>query len=174
MAISITIEGDPQKTARQLGALRRLIVPLTQREMRASAQRAVVELKKTTPRSDGDGSLGGGGHVADGWRLIQTQDRRGFSVQVVNADPRWSEPLGNTTLGEILEFGTAPHVIRPKESGGVLAFGTLDGMVFTKEVNHPGTPAFGMVAKANEGLVLRQPLVLAAVSRAVNAVLRRA
>lgn len=174
MALSLTIEGDPQKPARQLAALRRRVVPITQRAMLASARRAAAELKKTTPRSDGDGTGAGGGHVADGWTTIQRISRQGTSVEVVNTDPRWSEPLGNTTLGEILEFGTAPHIIRPKNPDGVLAFGTLEGMVFTKEVEHPGTPAFGMVAKAQESLVLRQPSVLGAISKAITNILRSA
>jgi len=35
--------------------------------------------------------------------------------------------------------GTKPHVIRPKNPGGVLAFMVGGNMVFTRKVNHPGT-----------------------------------
>lgn len=57
--------------------------------------------------------------------------------------------LDNGLTGEVaasaeyapdVEFGTKPHVIRAKP-GGVLAFKVGGKMVFTKEVNHPGTAA---------------------------------
>lgn len=42
--------------------------------------------------------------------------------------------------GDDVEYGTQPHVIRPKTPGGVLAFpGAGGGTVFAKSVNHPGT-----------------------------------
>ena len=66
--------------------------------------------------------------------------------------------------GVYVEFGTAPHQIRPKSSTGSLRF-TINGrVIYAKVVNHPGTrpqpfvlPAFeawvdslgGMVAEAN-------------------------
>ena len=35
--------------------------------------------------------------------------------------------------------GTRPHIIRPKEQGGVLAFRKGSRMIVTREVRHPGT-----------------------------------
>lgn len=37
--------------------------------------------------------------------------------------------------------GTAPHVIRPKNAGGVLVFEIGGQTIYTKLVNHPGTKA---------------------------------
>jgi HK97 gp10 family phage protein len=38
-----------------------------------------------------------------------------------------------------VEFGTGPHVIRPKKPGGVLKFKVGGTWVYAKKVNHPGT-----------------------------------
>lgn len=46
-----------------------------------------------------------------------------------------------------VEYGTVPHVIRPKNSR-VLAFQGDSGMVFVKQVNHPGTNAQPMLSPA--------------------------
>lgn len=46
-----------------------------------------------------------------------------------------------------VEFGTGPHIIRPKE-GGTLAFEVGGETVFAKEVKHPGTPPNGALRKA--------------------------
>lgn len=49
--------------------------------------------------------------------------------------------ISDVDYAVFVEFGTSPHVITPKEPGGVLVF-TVDGQtVFTDEVHHPGTPA---------------------------------
>lgn len=46
-----------------------------------------------------------------------------------------------------VENGTSPHVIRPKKSK-YLVFEGSDGMVFTKQVNHPGMKAQPMLMPA--------------------------
>lgn len=43
--------------------------------------------------------------------------------------------------GPYVEYGTGPHVIRPKKPGGTLRFKINGDWVFAKEVNHPGTRA---------------------------------
>lgn len=40
--------------------------------------------------------------------------------------------------GEFIEFGTAPHIIKPKNKKA-LKFKSGDNQVFAKEVHHPGT-----------------------------------
>lgn len=56
----------------------------------------------------------------------------------------------NTPYAGFVEFGTKPHVIRPKRPDGVLVF-TINGTkVFTKKVNHPGTKAQPYVVPAFE------------------------
>mgnify|MGYP001434200364 CR=1 FL=1 len=47
-----------------------------------------------------------------------------------------------------VEFDTKPHVIKPKNPDGVLAFRVGGKMVFAKSVNHPGTKAQPFVRPA--------------------------
>lgn len=66
-----------------------------------------------------------------------------------------------------MEFGTEPHVIRPRDPDGVLAFkwpdappkvrkqyenadGSWDGWVYFKKVNHPGSPAIGFTRRGRD------------------------
>lgn len=44
-----------------------------------------------------------------------------------------------TAYGLYVEMGTDPHDIRPKQSGGVLAFQVAGETVFARSVRHPGT-----------------------------------
>lgn len=46
-----------------------------------------------------------------------------------------------------VEYGTSPHTIRPKNSR-LLVFEGDNGMVFTRQVNHPGTKAQPMLSPA--------------------------
>jgi HK97 gp10 family phage protein len=55
--------------------------------------------------------------------------------------------------GGYVEFGTKPHVIRPKTPGGVLVFKMNGTTVFAKKVNHPGTKAQPFVRPAFEAWV---------------------
>ena len=55
--------------------------------------------------------------------------------------------------GGYVEFGTKPHVIRPRNPGGVLVF-KMNGMtVYAKKVNHPATQAQPYVRPAFEAWV---------------------
>jgi HK97 gp10 family phage protein len=59
----------------------------------------------------------------------------------------------HTDYAGFVEFGTKPHVIRPKKPGGVLVF-TVGGVkVFTRKVNHPGTHAQPYVRPAFQAWV---------------------
>jgi HK97 gp10 family phage protein len=55
--------------------------------------------------------------------------------------------------GGYVEFGTKPHVIRPKNPSGVLVFKINGQKVFAKKVNHPGTQAQPYVRPAFEAWV---------------------
>lgn len=59
----------------------------------------------------------------------------------VDADQLGGEVGPTVDYGAAVEYGAAPHVIRPKNPGGRLVFMGSDGqLVFATEVNHPGTP----------------------------------
>lgn len=56
----------------------------------------------------------------------------------IDADGMGGEVGPTVDYGAHVEYGTDPHIIRA-HGGGVLAFPGAGGMVFTKEVHHPGT-----------------------------------
>ena len=58
----------------------------------------------------------------------------------------------DTPYAEYVEFGTAPHVIKPKKSN-VLAFQAGGRTVIVRSVNHPGTKAQPFVRPAFEAWV---------------------
>jgi hypothetical protein len=53
----------------------------------------------------------------------------------------------NAPYAAAVEYGTAPHEIRPV-NGGVLAFEVAGKMVFTLLVHHPGTKANPFMKRA--------------------------
>lgn len=54
----------------------------------------------------------------------------------------------NVEYAGYVEFGTEPHVIKPKTAGGVLAFRVGGKLVFARKVNHPGTQAQPFIVPA--------------------------
>lgn len=60
-----------------------------------------------------------------------TNDGR-FSVMEAEIGP-------TVDYGDDVEYGTGPHIIRPKTPGGMLAFQVGGQTVFARQVNHPGT-----------------------------------
>jgi HK97 gp10 family phage protein len=61
--------------------------------------------------------------------------------------------LNQAPYAGYVEFGTKPHVIRPKKPGGVLVFTVGGTKVFAKKVNHPGTKPQPYVAPAFQAWV---------------------
>lgn len=55
--------------------------------------------------------------------------------------------------------GTRPHIIRPKNPGGVLHFYWNGREVFVKSVNHPGTRARPFLRNAGIAVAQRDPRV---------------
>ncbi len=50
--------------------------------------------------------------------------------------------------------GTKPHVIRPKNAGGVLVFEVNGQTIYTKLVNHPGTNAQPFITQGIDDSIL--------------------
>lgn len=57
----------------------------------------------------------------------------------VDPDGMGGEVGPTADYGDDVEYGTQPHIIRPKTPAGVLAFLAGGGTVFAREVHHPGT-----------------------------------
>lgn len=156
----------PAKYAHGLRTMTTRVVREVFAGTQVAAKQVEADLKVTTPRSNEGNQLfdlvdqafgSSADHVADGWttRVVAANPTR-LAVEVYNGNPRFYEPLkagsGTTTLGEILEYGSAPHTIEPKNPGGLLVFfwPVVGHVVRFKKVNHPGTRAYGMMAHAAE------------------------
>lgn len=174
-------------TGAQLINMGDAIVEAVRRGLRNNAALTAARLRETTPRSTGaaqaiGADADGGDHVADGWRSREVGQVPGeggaagvdYAVEVFNANPRFDAPIktkagGTTSLGTILEFGSRPHTIRAKP-GGVLAFywPAIGDVVFTREVQHPGTRPYGFMAAATEEATVRAEALLAAAQRLIQ------
>jgi len=125
-------------------------------------------LRMNTPRSEGAGSQKGE-HIADGWELHtiggNPGSARGLLMVIYNrfvtnvagkilarARLKVQSEAQDYTLMHILEYGSRPHPI-PRErdmgKGIVLRFTGQNGaVVFTRQVDHPGTQPVGMIRAA--------------------------
>ena len=112
------------------------------------ATAAVKRLKERTPRSSEDHA-----HIADGWTFRRVDTPGVVTFEVVNTDPRATEPMTladgrvtDYTLLEILEYGSDPHDIVPVNAEFLAFMGGGGDMVYTKHVDHPGTRPYAMVS----------------------------
>jgi hypothetical protein len=85
-----------------------------------------------------------------GERVVKTGDtQKSWTIHIFKNDITgviWGiSPDGKEDIMTFLEFGTKPHIIRPKDPAGVLVFETDDGTIFAKIVHHPGTKPLGIV-----------------------------
>lgn len=156
---------SPARYGKNLQAMARRMTLVSFEGMQDTAAAVETDLKRTTPRSQTDvedlvGQAFGESsrdHVADGWtRQTDVATRERLEITVYNKNPRFNDPIkagsGTTTLGEILEYGSRPHVIEPKNPGGFLVFywPVVGHIVRFKKVNHPGTRPYGMMISAVE------------------------
>ena len=56
----------------------------------------------------------------------------------------------HSPIADVIEFGSRPHIIRPRDSKFLFWFGAKHPV---KEVNHPGTPSFRVLGDAVENAV---------------------
>lgn len=83
------------------------------------------------------------------------QDRTGNLTRSIYAEPVSGSYAGrdlsvavgaNANYGAAIELGAKPHIIRARK--GLLRFGTVSGLVFTKAVNHPGNKPYRFLHEA--------------------------
>ena len=93
------------------------------------------------------------GTAKKSWRvgeLVVERDGEHITMDVYSIDP----------LIELIEFPTQPHLIVPKNAGGVLAFTVNGKTVFATLVHHPGTRgAFMLTTAIREGEVEMQRIM---------------
>lgn len=72
---------------------------------------------------------------------VDTGELRSATTVDMSATPTTItlEAAADTPYAQFVASGTRPHVIRPRNSGGVLRFTVAGRVVFATEVNHPGT-----------------------------------
>lgn len=93
-----------------------------------------------TEQAKGTGLRRGHGRLFDGTQTQARWGARGVTVSTKNAVP----------YAPYLEFGTRPHVIRPKSPGGLLRFfwGKAGKWVALRKVNHPGNRTYNFLRRA--------------------------
>jgi len=164
MPARVTVKGI-SGIKNQLNAAKREIIDAANQGMLRIAEKTVDTLKETTPRSDRSVDQ----HTADLWELkvVSGEGGKGRGGFLAVVDHPFNEPGatqtetietgasrtrivndGDFNLLEGLEYGTTAHKILPREAEQ-LVFRAADGaLVFTGEVDHPGTAPVGMVRQA--------------------------
>jgi hypothetical protein len=73
---------------------------------------------------------------------------RSIKSQFLDGDGAFTGKLeSNSSVAGIMEFGSRPHIIRPKDNKLLFWPGAKHPV---KEVKHPGTPAFRDLGEATE------------------------
>jgi hypothetical protein len=105
------------------------------------------------------------------------ETRKSWTLHIHQNDAngvRWTiSPDGREEIVGYLEFGTKPHIIRPKDPGGVLVFEVDGETVFTKIVHHPGIKALGIVRLTKHELKQEARSLTTQMHRAIRAVSHR-
>ena len=156
--ITTNIQEVIKKTKRLKRISEKYVVQL---ERAMDKAKSVVESR--TPRSTGTGSQKGK-HLADGWTLLKVGGGKWGSGNAIfslfnrfthNADgkPRGAAllPGKEYTLLEVLEYGSPPHVITPRNKT-ILRWEVDGSVVWAKRVMHPGTRPYAMIRVARERL----------------------
>lgn len=96
-------------------------------EVRAAAPRAV---KRTLFAIEGDAKI---------FAPVDTGNLMNSISTDVDADGLGGEVGPTVNYGADIEYGTQPHIIRPKVANVLAFLAAGGGMVFAREVHHPGT-----------------------------------
>ena len=101
---------------------------------------------------------------AKAYAAVDTGNLKGSITTVIAGDGMSAEVTANADYAAHVEYGTRPHVIRPRNAS-MLAFKVGGVTVFAKEVDHPGTAAQPFMTPAAEEV---RPSFVAAVKQAVE------
>lgn len=163
-----------EKTLRGLDRIDRNVALAVTHGMQSAGTRIAATVQRHTPERSGETRakwyLVPPVSVAPGV-IVSKVDHPWNEYGAVHADTRRVVNDGRHNLLATLERGSAPHVIRARNADMLAFIGSwTGGMIFRKSVNHPGTPAFGMVAKT---VAVEQKRTPATVRGRVETVLRR-
>lgn len=135
MRISLKLSKSAQgalSRLRLLGSRGILSLPEIRDLLNTIGKNALDAARKSSP----------GKKFPSGWELITKTTSKKFSLSLVNTVISGSSPLMS-----YLEYGTRPHLIRPKNKRA-LFFTVQSNQIFAKLVRHPGTRPYGMIAAA--------------------------
>jgi hypothetical protein len=123
---------DLQKLAEDFGKASTNIGPAMNQFMDDAAAKILEQMRSTVPVRSGN--------LKNHLKITKSVDQ-------------WVIGPDGVDYAVFVEYGTRAHVIRPRKPGGVLAFQTAEGTVFTREVHHPGTRANPFAARAAQGFL---------------------
>lgn len=137
---SMKVVWDASSFHMKLGKLKDDIIPYIAVFMEEAAKKAEEVVRAYTPATSK-----GSTPIRDLWDMQYSSDGVIHEYTIRNLYP-------NQDIIWYFEEGTRPHVIRPKEAGGVLHWTDerTGDEIFSKIVRHPGTRAWGMVKKGKE------------------------
>ena len=95
---------------------------------------AYSQIKEDTPKKTGK--------LAREWELNKTEKGKAIESGLL-----WKVTNPNQDVLHFLEYGTKPHIIVPKNEGGVLVFNIDQQTIFSKIVRHPGTKPLAFVTR---------------------------
>jgi phage gpG-like protein len=140
----IQIETNAADVARATGAFRGVAAQAIAGALDRENQFTIGYISRTKLSQRGPKTLGVG--QTNGGRLrgsLRASQARASGSEIESG-------IGtNVKYAAAHEFGTGPYVIRPKK-GRFLRFGTPRGIVFARQVNHPGLPARAPIATGIE------------------------
>jgi hypothetical protein len=134
--INFSLKIDAERFFKKLDTTAEKIIPYAIVSLQRFAEMARDKLRQTTPKSSHDGGI----HLADLWVFERTLSGTITQYEIFNLTP-------DQDILAMLEEGTQPHWIFPKDPEGVLHWvDEASGKDFyAKNVAHPGTKAYKMV-----------------------------
>ncbi len=113
-----------------------------ERKLIGNALRAGARVVQKDARKRAD-AIALKGLLSDSLKVYSPKRKRpGELIQVIGPDPKFRGPRGERPIkyAHLIEFGTAPHLIRPRRPGSKAAL-DLPGIGTFAVVSHPGTRA---------------------------------
>lgn len=129
---TIKVTSNVPEVAREVGAFRGLAAQAVASAMDRENQLTIGHITRTKLSQRGPKTLGVISNRLRGSARAVAAVVRGSSVE--------SGIGSNVKYAGVHEFGSRPYTIRPK-SARFLRFATPRGVVFARQVNHPGLPA---------------------------------
>lgn len=169
MLTSVVVSAPRLKS--KLDHIRRLVDEGWVEDVTKVGERVRDYLRENTPRSSGEKGSQNGEHIADGWELhrIGGSPRSGRGILLVVYNRFVTNVAGKIlararltkhdivqggggkadyTLMHVLEYGSRPHRIFPFKKKVLRFISSQGNVVFTNQVDHPGTKPHGMIRQA--------------------------